>query len=120
MVLPWWGCCALLRLWPKDLAAAIESSCSQTLIEIKPASQRALGLRQADAYKAGLETMFSKLGVKMFDERGMGYFKQCMSTDGKFLELTRDVDPYDFCEGMTPEKLEVVVPVPDVASEATE
>ena len=46
----------------------------------------------------------------------MGYFEQCLNSDKTKLVLTRDVETYDFCEGMTAEKL--VEPVPTFAADS--
>jgi len=47
----------------------------------------------------------------MFKENGLGYFEQCLSSDKTALKLFTAVDTYDFCEGMTADKLVEPVPV---------
>lgn len=91
-----------------------------TLIEIKPVSQRSLGDRQAKAYLDGLQKMFRLRGMDMFKERGMSYFQSCLSDDRKELDIDWKTETYDFCEGMTPDRLRVDVPAVDVSSEAAE
>jgi len=49
----------------------------------------------------------------MFKENGLSYFEQCLSDDKRTLKIFTDVDTYDFCEGMTADKL--VEPVPTVS-----
>jgi hypothetical protein len=91
-----------------------------TVVEIKPDSQEPLGYRQADAYQKGLEKMFAALGSNMFNEREMKYFRQCMSSDGKSLELRQHVETYDFCNGITADKIVAAVPSVNVSSEVAE
>ena len=47
----------------------------------------------------------------MFKENGLSYFEQCLSSDKTKLVLTVAVETYDFCEGMTADKLVEPVPV---------
>ncbi len=101
---------------PKRKDCRLDCMKGCTVIEIKPKSQRDLGGYQADAYVDGLEKMFAAKGMDMFKQDRMGYFEQCLNSDKTKLVLTRDVETYDFCEGMTAEKL--VEPVPTFAADA--
>ncbi|MEZ4402579.1 MAG: hypothetical protein R3B06_21325 [Kofleriaceae bacterium] len=46
----------------------------------------------------------------MFKQSGMAYFEQCLNSDKTQLVLAVAVETYDFCEGMTADKL--LEPVP--------
>lgn len=91
-----------------------------TLIEIKPKSQSTLGDNQARAYIAALEKKYARDKRDMFKERGLAYFEQCVSSDGSRLVIAKDVETYDFCEGITADTLVAPVPPVDVASEVGE
>ena len=88
-----------------------------TVVEIKPDTQKALGERQAVAYRKGLMKMFTVKGMDMFKEGRMGYFQKCLSEDKSSLDLEWKVEDYNFCSGITPDKLVAEVPRIDVASE---
>ena len=98
---------------PKRKDCRLDCMKGCTIVEIKPKSQESLGLEQAQAYQAALIKKFSRKGVDMFNETGLGYFERCLSDDKKTLDLDTHVETYDFCEGMTADKL--VEPVPTVS-----
>ncbi|MEQ1735424.1 MAG: hypothetical protein ABL886_03205 [Rhodoglobus sp.] len=105
---------------PKRTDCRIDCMKGCLLVEIKPRSQMELGQDQADAYLLGLLTKFARSKLDMFKESGMAYFEQCLNPDKSALVIKTLVDPYDFCEGMTNDELEVIVPSVDVASEVGE
>jgi len=63
------------------------------------------------AYEDPLHKKFARKGLDMFKENGLSYFEQCLSSDKTKLVLTVAVETYDFCEGMTADKLVEPVPV---------
>ena len=96
---------------PKRKDCRLDCMKGCTIVEIKPKSQEPLGERQANAYEDALHKKFARKGLDMFKENGLSYFEQCLSSDKTKLVLTVAVETYDFCEGMTADKLVEPVPV---------
>lgn len=103
---------------PKREACRLDCMKGCTVVEIKPDTQKVMGERQAVAYRKGLLKMFALKGVDMFKEGRMSYFQKCLSEDKTSLDLEWNVEDYNFCSGITPDKLVGEVPRVDVASEA--
>lgn len=105
---------------PKRTDCKIDCMKGCTLIEIKPESQGELGTRQANAYLEALQRKFARDKLDMFKQPGMAYFERCLAPDKAALAIEVEIEPYDFCEGITNDELGGVVPQVDVASEAAE
>jgi hypothetical protein len=58
--------------------------------------------------------------MSMFNERGMSYFRACVSPDLKALNLTVDVDDYKFCEGLSADQLALPIPQVNVSSDVSD
>jgi hypothetical protein len=87
------------------------SSKQCTIIEIKPREAEELGQRQVRAYEQAVLDLFARSGKAGFTDR-LAVFSSCVADDGKALNLTRDVELYDFCSGAT--QLGPPLPAPSI------
>ncbi|MBK9031567.1 MAG: hypothetical protein IPL61_09570 [Myxococcales bacterium] len=67
-----------------------------TIVEIKPREAESLGRDQLRAYEKAVRDLFARGGASGFTGR-LGVFRECISDDGKTLDLATDVELYDFC-----------------------
>lgn len=103
---------------PKRKDCRLDCMKGCTVIEIKPEGQEEMGERQVSAYSTALKKMYTEKGADMFQEGRMSYFQKCLSEDKASLDLRMKVDTYNFCTGITPDKLVGEVPRSNVAAEA--
>ena len=88
-----------------------------TIVEIKPRKAEELGWKQSRAYVDGLQKMYAayKKDNKNMFTGSFARFERCLSSDKSTLNVTPDVDLYDFCPkaaDLAPpiERLDVTIP----------
>ncbi|MBX3161388.1 MAG: hypothetical protein KF773_35835 [Deltaproteobacteria bacterium] len=72
-----------------------------TIVEIKPKSAQRLGDDQAGAYEDAIRKLFAARGPSGFTDK-LSVFRNCISDDGKSINLKRAVETYDFCNRSEP------------------